>query len=264
MASIGKHKFHVKSAAGQEICFEAKMSAAKSGMFKIEFPNEYLADISANCHIGCRAYVDRDRSFVEGKVLERVIASIDSGLRSILDTQTINELVIRYAYETQCHYVTNRPNGMVFPNGAVAKEETGIDSGKGEGLFDWKENGAERTFSLHNPPSYSISLQARVYHKQTFKAPSGEERVKYYGNVCHADGLEFGRYGELLNSFTHTKLEKSDLEIPYTEESAKFFYESILGLCTLSEQLTEFFKDQEAMLYTIATGGNLLGWTFDD
>lgn len=176
--------------------------------------------------------------------------------RTKVETVNVTELVIFYRHTSDTAYYVDGDD-EVLPNGV------GAAGGR------WENPGHGSHMSRLE---YSAGITARVVAKTTARYGGGF-------HVAHADAeLPEGTFGGRLNSFIHvnypgrefwsTKIEGQRAEplwdnnpsglriynntgwqfMPYTEESAKFFYEMMLNVCRLSERIARFLGEDPLQL----------------
>lgn len=73
--------------------------------------------------------------------------------------------------------------------------------------------------------------------------------VEYHRWAGPGSHLAMDCYGKKLNAFVGMSHdEKGNYEeMPYTEEAAEFFYQFLVGLCTLAEKTEVFFADRDRL-----------------
>lgn len=235
MAYICKQEFGKQNKAGAGMRFETRVYALASGEFVFyDIPEDILRMLGntkeklgkniKNNKIGLYVKQKRDGVIAIGKAMDALL------------TETItDELVLRYNYTATCHYfITN--DGTIHANG--------VDYNGGQGR--WVEeivNGDEGHTSWHSCDNWLIGFQADVEKKVTYT--SGEKVKVEYSNP---EEDELGEWGNKLNAFVRTNMRGEPKELPYTEDVAKIFHDSMWKLCNLARALTEFLSEPNNVL----------------
>lgn len=178
--------------------------------------------------------------------------------RSTLEVTTTKETLIFYKVSLDAAYCINpKVPGEAYPNGYRAKEVTG-----GENDYRWQ--GADR--SNGRPGKHAVGVSAIVIDKTINHLSGGRFHVE------HARAqLPEGSFGSLLNDFNGGVFPPNDYWsatdpntprfppgknfqgdflisdalqfLPYTEQSAEFFYQMMMNIAKLSERMRLFFGD---------------------
>ncbi|GIC77115.1 hypothetical protein [Moritella sp. F3] len=263
MPKINTYNFEIKNNAGDKIEFESDLFVDQNGMFAVVFPDEYVLHIRANLLKGCRVTKPRKYMRVESKSLDDAIKSIDDGIKSLLETEESHELIIRYKYETQCHYAKHIENGKLYSNCAQGMRDNGQHSDAGGRIVNWVDNGADNRSGRPVEP-YTITIQAQVLRKTTYKSRN-HERVEYFhtskpynDEISCEEKPHLGEFGEKLNGFNGTRLTLGSEEVSYSEDAAQFFHDAMMAICGLSDRLTGFFSEKSNVMDAIENKTNLL------
>ena len=96
---------------------------------------------------------------------------------------------------------------------------------------------------------FTIGFKAEVKKKVVYVC-GDSTRIEY--ECPQKDELK--EWGNKLNAFARVSMCGEGIEIPYTEAASKIFYESMIRLCQISHQLSEFFKEPQ----NIINGGKQL------
>lgn len=150
--------------------------------------------------------------------------------RAAYECKVEETLVIRYSVSSQVSFA--RHSGGIHPNGVGAVE----------GNYDFETDPffGGLSGSIFKFPAYSVAIGAQILKKQVITAVNGVVTIKY----LWVDKESLGSHGYSLNSWCGLSLaEARDVkEIPYTEESAKFFNDRIMQLVQLADKLFSFFS----------------------
>lgn len=176
----------------------------------------------------------KSKPIITGKDLIACEELIKQAGEEYVACEVKSETVILYRAVTEASYYKS-PEGKIFPNGSF--KEAGHDrGGKWHGPFN----------ANHRTTAYRVGFVAVCREKTTYIRSSNTKAEYKY----HPKGL--GEYGKLLESFCAITVTESEMkEIPYTEEAAKFFYETMMGLCHLADRIDSFFNDDEALANAI-------------
>jgi len=83
------------------------------------------------------------------------------------------------------------------------------------------------------------------------------ERITQFGNED-----DLGEWGQKLRGLCGLSAPRSPdrmRQMPYTDESARFFYESMMAVCEIGRRFKNFFGDERNVMAAIAgTGPSLL------
>lgn len=214
--------------AGINYCEKFTPKVDRNGVFSVELPDHLLP-----IHISLG---EKEKSATGFKrhgtaATSNTLDSLKADLRACLDeyhkSEISEEAVILYRFTRDAHYVIS-DDGRVFPEGNAA-DAAGYPYGK---RSQWAPDlpGA-RTFSTDTVSAYSVGFAAKVYLKRTFKRATAT-------TVDYERWEGEGAQGKRLNSFArvwmtestrspHDRPKPGVLEMPYTEEAAKFFADNM-------------------------------------
>lgn len=219
-----------------------------------KFALEYL-DAIRNSKWKNNLDVKNNERCVITKTFDDLNAFLNS-LNAYLAPKTRSYPVIQYAINEQVAYCTNS-KGDVLP--------TGID------INDYQWNGTLMTnkpnynYLRENRDGYSIGIYAKAFlrtDEYIIDDNGNEEIIKttydlYYDKENGGSHLNQKTAAARLNSWVRMDLEgdskKNIVEIPYSEETADFFYHSIYNLVLQSIKLKQFF-DNEQVIKSLKTG----------
>lgn len=250
MAKLKPIPFYAQSLTGEQMSFKAEATVSQDGTFRLTVPGELLgaARALADMEPHKRAISVTDAPtgvYVSGKDLDRCKAFIELAVTDHMDCDEIREKVILYGTNIRVAYIKDE-EGNFHPNGCYAPA---IPGATGEGRWRGTLNG-----SVNMDRYYTIGLVARVHTKVTYRRSSGTKVV-----YERANSAERGTYHDRLNGFVGLKYETAGLaEMPYSEEAAKFFYDTMIGLCMLADRMTEFFGDATAVQKAIQQQDSIL------
>jgi hypothetical protein len=260
MAKLNPIKVSTRSVGHITFSHSYVTEVLPTGIFQTHIPDEQkdviveLAEKPEHKSVNFK-YNKADKPVLQATELAPIQYLLDAYGRVRVETVNTTELIIFYRTTSNTAYFV--ADGEVYPNGV------------GAGQGDWKNPGHG---SHMRRLDYTAGITARVVAKTTARHANGF-------HIIHAEPeLGDDTFGSRLNSFIHVacpgkdfwhaKVEgqrkeslhddnSSDLRIynntgwqfmPYTEESAKFFYEMMLNVCRLSEGLSKILGDDPTQL----------------
>ena len=242
MAYLCKQEFGKRNKAGAGMRFTTKVYALSSGEFVFyEIPID-VQRMLENAKEGLQKNRRSGKIGLHVHNMAGGIKVIKAAMEALLEEVVTEEIVLRYNYTATCHYYIGA-DGKLYENGAVLPDGEDYFDGKGEWSISIVRGEEEITSSWNSSDEWLVGFMATVEKKVTYT--TGEKsKVEYQ---C-PDKDSLGKWGEKLNAFTHTQMGGKPKEIPYTEEVARVFCESMWKLCELARRLTEFLSEPENVL----------------
>ena len=260
MGKLKSREYIFKDKTGDAFRFTSDVSVTVDGVFRCTVPEELnlvienllkakaFPSVGFNPFTSAALYKGKPiKSYVAGKELHKCEELIKKAGEDFVVCDVKEELVIRYKVDTKTAYFKNS-DGRIFPNGCDKEAGYADNSGKWCGTVT-----SNQVVNV-----YSVGFAAHPYLKTTYTRNSGV-KVEYKHHSLYRD--KDGPYWALLkgfnhislgyNQFGHSRNDPSIKEIPYTEEAAKFMYETMLGLCYLSDRIETFFGDDQAVMQAI-------------
>lgn len=250
MAKLKPISFSAKSPTGETMSFKAETTVGQNGTFRLTLPAELhgasSALVATSPYKGAIEVASTEGGVqVAGDTLDLCIRFVNAAMVNHLACEVTREKVILYGTNIRVAYVKDE-RGDFHPNGSYAPR---IPGEIGESRWRGTLNG-----SVCNDRHYSIGLVARVWIKVTYRCPSSTKVV-----YERANDAKHGTYHDRLNGFVGLRYDTNGFsEMPYTEEAAKFFYDTLIGLCALADRMTEFFGDADAIQKAIQQQGSIL------
>ncbi len=242
MPSLGKHHFTHSNLAGESMEFDAAITVTDNGVFSIAIP----AELEDTCHgLGFPIVQPQKNLFLRGRDLELLKSQVRKAMEEHLKTERVAERVIVYSTDLKVAFWQN-PDGSIAPNGYLGDER--------EKGGDWS---AVSSVSATKVAShYHVGLFAHVVDRVEYRRGAAGTKVAYEkvdtGRFKSNEGMD---WAYRLNAFTGLAQRYEWMEnlsrMPYTEEAAKFFHDSLAGLCLLARQIDGFFKSPEALRLAI-------------
>lgn len=255
MAKLKPIDFNFAAVAGEPLLFRSDVTVAEAtGEFALTIPDslEEVANQVVRSHgrlFGVTVARPRTQLRIEGAVLDNCKRFIEHVAKDFLHCEVKEELVIVYGVNNKVAYVKG-DDGQLYANGYACRE-----------LYD---NGAARWQGTLNATAltshYQVGLAARGFKKLTYSRSSGQS-VKYERVDCDDTQPWLSR----LNSFVGLALSSScprDLDrmaqMPYSEDAARFFYNSMMSMCQLADRIDAFFGDRVVLQKAIEGQAHLL------
>jgi len=251
MPKLKSQGFSHRNEAGELYEFMSEVTVLNDGVFSVSYPDELGSTVVArfrNKEIDTSEVWGNDTKMkkrISSKDLRKIEIFISAAMKDHMDCETTESIVIAYSHKVQYACVRNKATGELFPNGNYSKNYNGGES-------EWI--GTLRRGSHFNTSShFSIGINAEVRKKIVYKRASYES-VKYETQQFDDDRL----YGEMLNSLVGASLPDSFMEMPYTEEAAKFFYNVMMNICQMAHKIETFFGDEDNVIKAIESQQPLL------
>ena len=230
MAKLSDIKWHKKGKTEDGLSFTSTVTVDSDGIFLLSIP-ECLVDIGRSLSIGSSFIHKKHR--ISSKTLDEGKNNIARMIDEYLSCDVSTRLVILYDYIASCHYAKDL-DGVIHPNGYCCKDS-----------YKWNNTVGSNAQMSHmtTPSDYSVGFKAAVMLKTTYKR-GASEKTKY---VLTRDD-RIGEYGEKLNSFCRVEISSRAKELPYSEGTAKLFYDSMLALCHIADKLDAVLSNPEKVL----------------
>lgn len=247
MPAMPKIPFKYENATGEVMEFMAECSVDADGLFAIVIPDD-LANLerSGSSHISINK--PRKNWRVEHSDLSTAKKHVVELMEEYLSVITTTERVIVYELDLRVSFWQGR-DGRIYPNGSEDPDG------------QWSKVGNHLSFhgQAHGP--YGVGLFAEVLDRVTHtrkNSVKSEFITVNTGNHSHREGME---WAYRLNHFIKCTTKKGyhNLEsMPYTEEAARFFVESLTAICSLARTMDSFFSDPNKLQLAIASGNQPL------
>lgn len=240
MAYVCKQYFGKRNKSGVGLGFDTKVYAQSSGEFVFY---DIPTDVQRILVLAKENLRPNRRSSKIGLHVHNMadgIKAIKAAMGTLLKEVVTEELVLRYNYTATCHYYVGA-DGELYEHGGIC-EEMSDEKYSGKGWSVSIVDGEEEA-SCWSKGEWLVGFRANVEKKITYT--TGEKsKVEY----SQPDKDNLGEWGKKLNDFTHTQMHGKPKEMPYTEDVARVFCESMWKLCELARNLTEFLSEPENIL----------------
>lgn len=252
MPTLPPIDFSFTSKAGEDLAWRSTVSVTQSGVFHVTFP-DVLMDVARTELSTFRKTpfdpltIDQPRTQwqVQGPNLEECKAFLQQVAHAYLRTETTVDRLILYHIEPGVAYF-RQEDGIIRPNAQGVSRDAYI-AGR------WGGSREQNSAGNH----YALGFYAKVLDRVT------ERRGEHVAVRYVLPKLPEDSWGARLNSWTHLPVptfhpyEMPWPHVPYTESAAEFFYQILLQLCTLADQLTDFLSDSTALTQALAGSSSL-------
>lgn len=265
MAKITKFQFGYTAGSGDKYRFDGDVFATADGRFEIAIPAD-LEDTAFTFLRGPRGFefghskLDRPKG-KPARISSDTMKNAEQTVRAIvtdhMSSEVVKERVLIYRYETGVHYAKGA-DGRISPNGYPPD-----NTGQAGWEHVWK--GPKTVFSNERKPLYSLKFMAMAMVKTT-ATRKDSVKITYQRDELGGHGT-YDNYGQRLNAFIGLEHPTGEdwrgcrvedyKQIPYTEEAARFLYETMLSFCRIDDRLKDFFGDDSKVQAAIAAGGTV-------
>ena len=258
MAKLGKRELVVENKIDSTIKFrfEVEINVSKKGEFYFTL-NDKQKETLLNSGVNLNNTINHKTKQIG--TLDKLLYEFKEILKEAVSAEVIEDkFVILYSIETGCIYCL--ASGEPVPNGYYVP----IEERKDGPDYNWVEG------TTKGSNGFGFSAYAKIYKKQVLRFKSGQEKTFFYV-IRHNQKEELGDYGKKLSdlilpaqdirdaySKTNNWAMGKKKEIAYTEENAKFFYEVLIAVCRMNEQIKGFIKEPEKLQMLINSRVKLL------
>lgn len=260
MAKLPSIPFHHKNETGETLEFTSSVTLDQDGTFNVSIPDELYETARALCEkIEHRASAwmtkppTAKQHRVSGSRLDDVKRFIKAAMADHLKCEVTTERVIVYGHSLKVSY-SKAVDGSVHANGYIARAATGARGDEGYGKHCGELN------ATAHAPLYSVGLGAKVFDRVTYIRASGK-KVEYKRPEFPGSHFNHDSPGKLLNAFAGLGIDpgrSGTEEMPYSDEAALFFYDAMIAMCKLAEQVKAFLGDRKTLMLAIEKRANLL------
>lgn len=258
MAKLKPIEFRAKSLTDETTEFKSEASVSNDGVFSVDIP-DFLEELGRKLIRDYGSlFISRPRVYlrVSGKVLKECEDFIKHLLQQYIKCEKVEELVILYDYKNDLSYVKDSVTGELHPSGYGVK---GFNE-----TAHWVSGKNSTDSSTHFAQFFSVGLNAMVVTKTTYKRDSNIT-VKYSGGRGGGFGDGYVWAGK-LNAFCRLGypfdskgvIKGGMMELPYTEDAAKFFYGLMMSMCHLADRVESFIGNKEQLAIAMENQSNFL------
>ena len=178
MASMPQQRYRKTAKNGEERSMVSKTSVDSEGTFHCTFDSDLeqnvRARLEANTRITC---TNAGTLRVSGPDLQKCRFVIGQALEDWMQCEVSEEVVIRYAYDTEASY-WKMPSGNIYANGYDCRNDEEYDK-KAERIDRTNGDWAHKNTAMAKHRGYSVTLFAKVEKKTTYTRGDGlTDRVR--------------------------------------------------------------------------------------
>lgn len=247
MAKLKSRSFKGSAKTGDRFEYLAEVSVDMEGIFSVTLEDELEHSAQSMLKLdqwrnkGMHLTRPRTNLRVSGPVLDELEHFINKVIEEFLHCEERRELVILYGSSIKVAYSKNDA-GEFGPNNCV------VQGGQWRGTLN----------ATAHAPHFSIGFAAVVREKIT-TSRAASTKVAYL-KPERPNTFQPELYIDKLNSFVGLRINESGMqEMPYTEEAAKFFYDTMIGMCVMADRIDAFFGSKERLLLAIDRQTPLIG-----
>lgn len=233
MSKVTKFREVLYNKSNKACIVDTIIHVKTNGTFYCSVPDAYVREYIAQTPELNHKFI---RDAFHANTMENLKDIVRTAYKDAYSVTQTQELVISYTLNAIMSFT--RKGTEIYPNGVGLSD------------YQWETDpffGDIRAGS--NVPAYSIHIAAQVQNCITSTRRDGYSSTKYE----YAADNQLGPWGVLLNGWTGISLRGTDIKrMPYTEEAAKFFYESIHAFVSLADKFAKFFnKDPKDLMQNI-------------
>jgi len=243
MPHLKTENFYIKNEAGIDEKITVKINVDKGGLFSSNIDEKFNLSIKDTFKLWGYARA-KDMMKVSHSDLDTLVYMLKQVFKKHYDPEISEEYVIIYNIESHVSFAEDN-HGNIFPNGGFPNAE-------------WRNNDGRYGNHHASKPSnggYSIIIGARAMIKITYKY-GDSKKVKYKPYYKGGSHLGHDNPAQLLNSWCSFSLNDFK-EMPYSDESAIFFHNLMLGMAKISQMIQNATFEEDNLMKLIASGNNL-------
>ncbi len=262
MPKLTDHYFAISTENGQRHHFESEIYVSTDGEFSCTVP-EFLVDAlrtisDASGKPRPTLYVQKlkvnYRAYAPSKA--ELIKYVDEAHRQFYQAEVTADLIICYDWFAEVNYWQN-PDGTMAANGSMPDAAPRLDDGSGGNWADHKLKSGLIICANNTAKHFSVGVYAAIHKRTTYTRPSGAtvtwERISQFDSEA-----SLGEWGNKLSGLCGLSAPKAPeylRQMPYTDEAAKFFYESMMAMCEIGRRFKNFFGDEANVFAAIEGRG---------
>lgn len=266
MPKLTNHLFLHTTSDGLKYQFESEIHVNVEGEFSCTVPEYLMESLSAvgkerSKQKGTAFYAKQlkvnHRAFAQSKA--DLIHYVDEAHRQHYQAEVTHDLIICYDWFSEVSYWLN-PDGTMSANGSMPDAAQRHNDGTGGNWVEHRSKSGTSINATNTVHHFSVGLFASVVKRTSHTRLSGTnvtwERISQFGNRS-----DLGEWGFKLTGLCGISPPKSPehlRQMPYTEDAAKFFYESMMAMCEMGHHFKAFFGDESNVMAAIEGNGQFL------
>lgn len=262
MPKLTNHQFSFTTEDKQTHHFNSEIYVCTEGEFSCTVPEFLVETLTAVAN--ANSNIDRKRHVQKLQVNHRAYAPSKSDLLAFVNEAhrqhymavITTDLVICYDWHAEVSYWQN-PDGSMAANGSMPDAVDRTANGDGGNWANHVMRSGQNINANNRVGHYSIGVFAAIYQRTTHTRLSGVTETWGWINQFGHD-KQLGEWGNKLSGFTGLSEPKSPeylRQMPYTESAARFFYESLMGMCEMGRRFKNFFEDEANVIAAIEGHG---------
>jgi len=262
MPKLRNHTFSTITADDQRYEFESDIHVSSDGEFSCTVPEylvESLGSVAAELNkvkrgLSVQRLKVNHRAY--GPTLPDLLKYVGEALKQHYAAVVTTDLVICYDWFAEMSYWLN-PDGTMAANGSMPDAaERRTDGTGGDWNQHWLKSG--EMISANAPAQhFSVGMYAAIHRRTTYTRSSGSTVV--WSRISQFESRDsLGEWGSKLAGLCGLSAPKAPLhlrQMPYTDQAAKFFYESMMAMCEIGRRFKNFFSDEANVLAAIEGRG---------
>jgi hypothetical protein len=258
MAKLAPIKLGIKAKTGEKFSFECDLSVTSEGFFQAVIPEELnpivhdliKGEFRKNAEVVLKGRYGNTKPVISSNTMDTCKTILFKALEIYAYSEIEEELVI--IFRTQHDITYYKVGDKIFPNGRC---NPNYEQDYRGGVGSWQGN----LNSSNRRELYSIGFAATCRKKVTYKRTTGTRTEFIRENGIKSEfWCKLDDFCGLTFPTEQREIEKYYTVIPYTEETAKFFYETMLAMCNLADRLTAFFGNTDNVFRAIEANQQLL------
>lgn len=258
MPKLKNHHFTTTAADGQSFSFQSDVHVSAEGEFSCTVPDYLVPNLKV---IGSQLLPAGSHYQGQLKVNHRAYAPTLASLMSYVDSahadfykvETQEDFVIGYDWYAEVSYYI-RPDGSICENGAAPGAQHGAG---GQWAVHKNRTGGSINGSMGQIDHYAVGLFAAVFRRTTYRRASGEtvklERI--YSASDLPKGIDWAHRLQGIVSLSTPQKPERLRYLPLTNDSARFFFETMMSMCEIGRRFANFFGDEANVHAAIAGQG---------
>ncbi|MDH4602322.1 hypothetical protein [Pseudomonas syringae] len=262
MPKLTNHTFAITTEDGHRHHFASEIHVSTDGEFSCTVPDFLVAALGS---VGVGSNKFKPTLYVQKlKVNHRAYAPSKADLLKFVDeahrqhhqAEVTTDLIICYDWFAEVSYWLN-PDGTMAANGSMPDAARRNDDGSGGNWAVHNLRTGQTICANNTAKHFAVGVYAAVHKRTTYTRASGAtvtwERITQFDSQS-----TLGEWGKKLTGLCGLSAPKSAehlRQMPYTDEAARFFYESMMAMCEIGRRFKNFFGDEANVMAAIEGRG---------